>query len=153
MDIKDITILSDKDVSLLDTDREKYYVIGTHNGIFHSDEVVAVALLAFLHKGEKIVVIRTRNEDLLKKCDICVDVGGGKFDHHLPGYDKRREGEEGILYASAGLVFAEFGRSILHKYNPHLSEEEIDSLFKRVDEEIIQPVDAEDNGKRPKLIY
>ncbi len=150
MDIKDITILSDKDVSSLDEDREECFVIGTHNGIFHSDEVVAVALLSMLHAGKKIVVVRTRNEELLKKCDICVDVGGGKFDHHLPGYDKRREGEEGIPYASAGLVFDEFGHSILQKLNPQLSEEEIDGLFKRVDSEVIQPVDAEDNGKKAK---
>ena len=150
MDIKDITILSEKDVSSLDDDREEYFVIGTHNGIFHSDEVVATALLSMLHADKKIVVVRTRNDEILKKCDICVDVGGGKYDHHLPGYDRKRDDEKGIPYASAGLVFDEFGRSILQKLNPQLSEEEIEGLFKRVDSDVIQPVDAEDNGKKAK---
>ena len=73
----------------------EYYTIGTHNGIFHCDEVVAVALL-FFHSDKKIIIVRSRNEKILNKCDICVDVGGGEFDHHQPGFDKKRSGENGI---------------------------------------------------------
>lgn len=50
--------------------------IGTHNGPFHCDEVLAVAMLKLLPEHEKASVVRTRDEALLAECDIVVDVGG-----------------------------------------------------------------------------
>ena len=59
-------------------------IVGTHNGIFHSDEVVAIALLKILYKNIKqINVIRSRDLKMLKaKSTILIDIGGGKFDRY-----------------------------------------------------------------------
>ena len=52
MDIKVLT-----NVPTTDGENE-YYTIGTHNGIFHCDEVVAVALLSFFHSDKKIIIVK-----------------------------------------------------------------------------------------------
>ena len=75
---------------------------GTHNGVFHCDETVGIAILemAFMNMGS--AVVRTRYPDDLANCNIVIDVGGGEFDHHMAGFDLcRKTGEK---YASAGLV-------------------------------------------------
>ena len=64
--------------------------IATHDGVFHADEVFAVAAIADACKymGATYQLYRTRNESVLSACDIRVDVGGkfhpetGDFDHH-----------------------------------------------------------------------
>ena len=62
--------------------------IGTHNGTFHCDEVLACYMLKLLPEYKDASVVRTRDPALLKECDIVVDVGGEydpsahKYDHH-----------------------------------------------------------------------
>ncbi len=49
--------------------------ITTHNGMFHADEVLAIALLkAFT--AEEFSIERTRDADIIAASDIAVDVGG-----------------------------------------------------------------------------
>lgn len=67
-------------------------VIGTHDGIFHADEVFACAALElWLQRydlNHEVFVIRTRKQELLGSCHAVVDVGGLydpqalRFDHH-----------------------------------------------------------------------
>ena len=62
--------------------------IGTHDGTFHCDEVLACSLLKMLPEYKDAEIVRTRNPQLLAKCDIVVDVGGvydaakHRYDHH-----------------------------------------------------------------------
>lgn len=66
--------------------------VGTHDGVFHTDEVAAFALLQYALKSacpnSTIQLIRTRDKDVLSACHILLDVGGeycletGRFDHH-----------------------------------------------------------------------
>lgn len=81
----------------------------THNGVFHTDEVFAVALLE-VFTGKTCKVIRTRDMDLIQdhkiKGDFIIDVGGefnGKtlFDHH----------QDSSLKSSAGLILDYLGVS------------------------------------------
>ena len=65
--------------------------IATHNGTFHADDVLAVALIrAFL--DEEATVDRTRDPDRLARADVVIDVGGEydpirrRFDHHQKSY-------------------------------------------------------------------
>jgi len=63
-----------------------FKVIGTHNGIFHADETMAMTLRKVFF-GERHFYIRSRNPKMLELCDILVDVGleydgKTKFDHH-----------------------------------------------------------------------
>ena len=69
--------------------------IVTHSGIFHADEVFAIALLkmTLLGLGEELSIIRTRDKDIIFKAQdesrtFVIDVGGLyqenklNFDHH-----------------------------------------------------------------------
>lgn len=124
-------------------------VIGTHNGIFHSDEVVACAIIKLMveklySSQDKVKIIRTRDLNILNsECDYVVDVGGGKFDHHQKGGNGQRI--DGTKYASAGLVWKEFGYVILY-FMKTLSIEQINEIFNLIDENVIKKVDMEDNG-------
>lgn len=116
-------------------------MIGTHDGVFHADEVFAVAALLRIFPGS--MTWRTRDPKILATCDIVVDVGGvfdqptGRFDHHQEGGAGARE--NGILYSSFGLVWRRFGTEIA------CGDEEIARI---VDERLVQPIDAKDNGQR-----
>lgn len=63
-------------------------VIGTHNGGFHCDEALAISMLRLLPQYRDSPIVRTRDPDLLAKCDIIVDVGAQydppthRYDHH-----------------------------------------------------------------------
>lgn len=61
-------------------------IIGTHDGKFHCDEVLACAMLKLLPQYADATVKRTRNPTILDTCDIVVDVGG-VFDHSVHRYD------------------------------------------------------------------
>lgn len=125
-------------------------VIGTHNGIFHSDEVVACAIIKLMVEKlylsqDKVKVIRTRDLTVLNnECDYVVDVGGGKFDHHQKGGNGQRN--DGTKYASAGLVWREFGYVILY-FMQNMTIKEINETFNLIDENFIKKVDMEDNGE------
>ncbi|MCI8276367.1 MAG: MYG1 family protein [Clostridia bacterium] len=141
MDLKILSSLDDVTIN-----RKYALIIGTHNGIFHSDDVFACALLYLAHH-KQIYILRTRDEKMLKECDICVDIGGGEFDHHQIGFNKTRS--NGIKYASAGLVWKSYGeelvKSILEQYFPGTTLD-TDYIFNLFDESYVSLVDCEDNG-------
>ena len=62
--------------------------IGTHNGTFHCDEALACYMLKLLPEYIDAKIIRTRDPEQLKSCDVVVDVGGiynpsmHRYDHH-----------------------------------------------------------------------
>lgn len=65
-------------------------LFGTHSGVFHCDEVMASVLLKYAKVlVPPAVIIRTRNEELLKKLKLVYDVGGIcdpkklRYDHHM----------------------------------------------------------------------
>jgi len=69
----------------------------THNGVFHADEVTAIALLVIFTDTFSVdkdleTIVRTRNPKIIAKADIAIDVGGVydkdkfQFDHHQPSY-------------------------------------------------------------------
>jgi uncharacterized UPF0160 family protein len=115
--------------------------LGTHIGKFHADEVMATAILRLL-LGD-IKVIRTRDENILSKLDFVYDISLGEFDHHQLNKEIR---ENNIPYAACGLVWREFGGRVIQKFSPQLEENEIDSIFDYVDKNLVQGIDATDNG-------
>ena len=134
---------------------EGYVVIGVHNGIFHCDDVAACAcldiLLEYLYDNldkndvKKVAIVRTRNPEVLKKCSICVDVGGGMFDHHDGKERKKRK--NGKDYASIGLIWKVYGKKLIRLINPKLSDTKIEALFNKIDNDVIRFMDADDNGQ------
>jgi uncharacterized UPF0160 family protein len=125
----------------------KKKILVTHNGTFHSDDVFATAILSML-LDNNVKIIRTRDEALFAKADYVYDVGSiydpkiNRFDHHQPGGAGQRpasngvEGDNAVPYAACGLVWKEYGERIC-------GDKEV---AKRIDEKLIQPIDANDNG-------
>jgi uncharacterized UPF0160 family protein len=115
--------------------------LGTHSGKFHADDVMATAILRLL-LGD-IKVTRTRDENILNKLDFVYDIGLGEFDHHQLNKEMR---ENNVPYAACGLVWREFGTRIIKKFNSKFDEDDITSIFDHVDKNILQGIDAIDNG-------
>lgn len=93
------------------TERGDYVVhVATHNGKFHADELLAIAMLKYAIKqatcwsSQKIEfdIIRTRDAKKISAADIAIDVGDGPFDHHST--DDRYP--NGVPMASCGKVLA-----------------------------------------------
>lgn len=132
-----------------------YVVIGVHNGMFHCDDVAACAcldiLLEYLYDNsdknevKKVAIVRTRNPEVLKQCSICIDVGGGLFDHHDGKVRKKRT--DGKDYASIGLIWKVYGKNLIRLINPKLSASKIEALFYKIDNDVIRFMDADDNGQ------
>jgi uncharacterized UPF0160 family protein len=115
--------------------------LGTHSGKFHADDVMATAILRLL-LGD-IKVTRTRDDNILRKLDFVYDISLGEFDHHQLNKEIR---ENNIPYAACGLVWREFGSRIIQKFDSQLEENDIISIFDYVDKNLVQGIDATDNG-------
>lgn len=115
--------------------------LGTHNGKFHADDVMATAMLRLL-LGD-IKVTRTRDEKILGELDLIYDIGLGEFDHHQLDKEIR---ENNIPYAACGLVWREFGTRIIQQFTPQFEEHDIVAIFDYVDKNLVQGIDATDNG-------
>lgn len=115
--------------------------VATHDGSFHADEVFAVAALGLL--PDPIEVVRSRDPQVLAEADLRVDVGfrydpaNGDFDHHQRDFDMVRD--NGVGYASFGLVWLEFGARVCG------GDEEVADAIERA---LVQAVDANDTGQQ-----
>lgn len=114
----------------------------THGGIFHADEVLATVILSKV-LGEELTILRTfKVPENLSNDVIVYDIGFGKFDHHQKGGNGARE--NGVPYAAVGLIWKEYGHQIVENTaNPEL-------VWELIDRDLIQGVDATDNGAMPK---
>ena len=118
--------------------------IGTHNGVFHADDVLAVAIATeFIleTRADDVVidVVRSRDADKLNKCYLIFDVGGISdgnrwHDHHQRGFEESRDG---VPFAAAGLAWRKLGKTLCG------GDQEV---AQDVDRRLIQAVDAADNG-------
>lgn len=116
----------------------------THSGTFHADEIFATLILSEIMP--EIVLIRLPEVREVPNKEIMIyDIGGGKFDHHQLGGNGKRENN--VSYAACGLIWKEFGRDVLKKYNV----EDIEYVFNYIDSNLIQFIDANDNGELPRL--
>ena len=91
----------------------------THAAPHHADEVFATVMLARCYKRPLFYVYRTRDRELAQEigAPYVYDIGGefdpkrGRFDHHQPNFNERRNGGSHIplLVKSGGntdLLFA-----------------------------------------------
>jgi len=111
--------------------------IVTHPGIFHADDLFAVATMMML--GIEFDIIRTRDPEAVEKADFKIDIGG-KYDWYTRCYDHHQDHNEirdnGIPYASFGLIWKHFGHVICQS----------DPVAKIVDRNLVQIIDAGDTG-------
>lgn len=123
-------------------------VIATHNGTFHADDIFGVAVLMLLNPGARLV--RTRDAQTIADADFAVDVGGewdaslGRFDHHQRGFAGARE--NGVIYASAGLVWEAFGTTLVERTFDLGDKALAQAIANDLDVELVQHLDRADTG-------
>jgi len=141
--------------------------IGTHNGTFHCDEVLACFMLKQLAEFKNAEIVRSRDPKLLDECDIVVDVGGVfdpvrmRFDHHQKSFDHSfnslvPEMRFVTKLSSAGLIYVHFGKEVIKhslgitEKNQDVSNDLVNIFYERIYERFIEEIDAGDNGIEQK---
>ncbi len=137
------------------------YVIGTRGKAFHADEVVACSIVALLHFEEAIEIVRSENPSDFLGADLVIGIGGGPYDYHTLKEKKTRKNFttpsslssslNGVPYASSGLIWKQFGNDLLNQLSQTLYHKDLNKLalklcFDRMDERVMQKVDAEEHG-------
>ena len=118
-------------------------ILVTHNDRFHADDVCSLAVLRIVFGDNIKQVIRTRDEEIIKSADVVFDVGHiydpdtNRFDHHQKESAGARD--NGIPYASFGLVWKKFGKDICGSQ----------LVADLIDKKMVQMIDASDNGVFP----
>ena len=160
-----------------------YKTLGTHSEVFHADEVHgAMLLLNYVPEFKGAKLIRSRDQSVLEKLDIVIDVGGeydvGKlrFDHHQKGFSEFYDKQKGygkVKLSASGLVFKHYGPQIIRnslkgifederilevEYRRELSNEEVKALCVKMYDKYFQYLDGVDNGqsripKNTKTLY
>lgn len=121
-------------INIVDDEKDANFI--THSGTFHADEVMSTVLL--LNKFGDINLFRTNT--ISNNNAFIYDVGLGKFDHH--GIDFNKERDNGIKYASCGLIWNAFGHDIIKKLGI-----EDDEFFNNIDKNLVMDIDRDDNGQ------
>lgn len=115
----------------------------THGNGFHADDVTAYAILkeVLTKRGEAWELERSRDPEIIATGDMVFDIGDvydpatNHYDHHQRGKAGARE--NGIYYASAGLIWKHFGMELCSNQR----------VWEMIDRGIICEIDAVDNGQ------
>lgn len=137
--------------------------IGTHDGSFHCDEVLAISLLKLLPKHSSAIIVRSRDPETLSKCQIVCDVGAkyepenSLYDHHQREFTTMLDNYSTKL-SSAGLIYKHYGKEIIrHLYSLNqledftpeskvIDDKLLDMFYNRIYKGFIEHIDAIDNG-------
>jgi len=136
--------------------------IGTHNGTFHCDEVLACFMLKTLDEYKNAQIVRTRDQAVLDTCHTVVDVGAvfdaekRRFDHHQCSFTDTMNSlnpkyKWTTKLSSAGLVYFHFGMDIIKTMikdfvNEGELEKTVPLIYSKVYENFVEEIDAIDNG-------
>ena len=128
-------------------------IMGTHNGTFHCDEVLACAMLRLLPAYSSASIVRTRDAAVLDACDVLVDVGGQyeaekcKYDHHQRGFSEvMNELSSKTKLSSAGLIYRHYGMEVIKQIVGAESAECLTALYKKIYKSFVEEIDGNDNG-------
>ncbi|XP_053992556.1 MYG1 exonuclease-like isoform X2 [Hylaeus volcanicus] len=126
--------------------------IVTHNGRFHCDDVCAVGFLLLLPEYKNCIVVRTRDEEIIEKADVVVDVGGVydaenyRFDHHQKGFSEYFNSTCNVTKLSSfGQVYKFFGKRLLREIFS-IPEEDVNIIYNLLYKSFVEAIDAIDNG-------
>ncbi|CAD8084210.1 unnamed protein product [Paramecium sonneborni] len=140
--------------------------IGTHNGAFHVDEVLACAMLTkYTNEFKNGIITRTRDPAIWAQQDILVDVGGiydpltHRYDHHQKEFQDSFSKDFHIRLSSAGLIYKHFGLEIIQNIINHIiatvditveiekvDDQSLNLMYLKLYKNFIQSIDAIDNG-------
>ncbi len=134
---------------------KKIINILTHPGSFHADDIFSTALLKLYFKyKDKNVVLKLKRSDKktdIEKADIVYDIGRIydekklRFDHHQGGDNLIRE--NGIRYASFGLLFKKYGIELISLISKNKNKNFLKKVFAELERILILDIDAMDNGQ------
>ncbi len=142
-------------------DLSKIKHVVTHNGVFHADEVFAIAFLNIVAKRTVLNlfhVIRVNNDDIDQYKDrddvIIVDIGGGEFDHHklyplnntCKSYRSYARNINGVKEYKR-YDFASFGK-VVRAYHELVDPIKDLKEYKYFDRNFVCKIDGYDNGDR-----
>lgn len=97
-------------------------LVYTHAGKFHADDVFSTALLRILRPDVRVQRVMSLPQDF---DGFAYDIGWGKFDHHQSDAPVR---ENGVPYAAFGLLWREFGESLLGEEAANFDSHFIEAL-------------------------
>lgn len=144
-----------------------------HSGHFHTDEVMAVAMLDLLgllgYHLDGTKIIRTHDPNIIKACighAYILDVGqiddpnNLQFDHHQKGFDRYFSDyalEKGVKMSSCGLLYKFLNTRVfswyLDRFGDHFNASDmiaepgiLESWFDQFYNKYIMEIDANDNG-------
>ncbi|XP_059170286.1 MYG1 exonuclease-like isoform X2 [Physella acuta] len=132
--------------------------IGTHNGTFHCDEVLACFMLTHLDEYKDAEIVRSRDPKVLDTCDIVVDVGGvydpskHRYDHHQRSFNESMNSLNPdkkwvTKLSSAGLIYYHFGMDIVAKVLELPTDDNVVKVvYDKVYENFVEEIDGIDNG-------
>ena len=126
-------------------------VVVTHDGTFHADDAMAIAVCQLFFGISGFSLIRTRNENTISEADYVFDVGNvydeskKRFDHHMLDCPCRSHNSN-LPYSSAGLSWKYFGERVVGYIYKGNSSSDIKSIFNKVDKQVFVPIDLIDNG-------
>lgn len=126
------------EIKIVDDQKDANFI--THSGTFHADEVMASVIL--LNSFGSMNIYRTNKVE--NDTAFVYDVGFGKFDHHDIEFNETRD--NGIKYASCGLIWKKYGKDIINK----LGIKDVDAFFESIDKNLIMDIDRDDNGQALK---
>ena len=139
---------------MLKSDKMK---IAVHSGTFHADDCLAVYFLRNIKEFAGAELIRTREKEILDKCDVVCDVGNEydhsrkRYDHHQQGFNVTYPGKK-VTLSSCGLVFLNYQNEILENIleKNNRSAKGYESIVSdMIYDNFIKEIDAIDNGISP----
>ena len=110
----------------------------THSGTFHVDDVISTIFLSKMFKEINLIRLPSMDNRSVNN-KLVFDIGLGEFDHHQKNRNGKRE--NGIYYSSIGLLWKKYGK----EYLKNIKAKNIDKVYKYMDKELIQYIDATDN--------
>ena len=135
------------------------FVIITHSGAFHADEVLGVCLVKYLPFVKNYVIVRSRNNEVWKLADIILDVGSEfikeemKYDHHMSDFKETFNNDYSVKLSAAGLIYKFHGKDIIknilniwQKCEQYCDDKTINQIYNHIYKTFIHYVDCIDNG-------
>lgn len=122
--------------------------IAVHDGCFHLDEILALALVQMAKPRDNIEVYRVPHKTTdFSNFDMVIDVGGkydGEkyFDHHQPEA-KNLTDVNGVRYSACGMVFNRYAADITQEFFPQSTEFQIALRKKFL--KVLEPIEIGDN--------
>lgn len=123
--------------------------IAVHDGCFHLDEILALALVQMAKPRDNIEVYRVPHKSKeFDGFDLVIDVGGkydGEkyFDHHQPEAKDLCD-VNGVRYSACGMIFNRYSLAISHEFFPQSTELQI--ALRRKFLEVLEPIEVGDNN-------